>query len=198
MVRWKYFEIFEKSRRLQNQKYKQVLKNWLKILKYFVHSLKFINVDAIKDETNPGAKSDILRLEVTFSLYMNKRNPFLFWCFLPDHLSVWRNIPGHRLGLCETIPQPAEAELRDPRVRGLQQPVQLRVRAGQALGPPQVLAGDAAEELGHARLQGQGRAGQDGAHLPYIHVCEFLILICFSSLCNVYISLQRSTTMTPI
>ena len=28
--------------------------------------MKFINVDAIKDETNPGAKSDILRLEVTY------------------------------------------------------------------------------------------------------------------------------------
>ena len=33
---------------------------------YLHHSLEFINTDAIKDETNLGAKSDIFRLEATF------------------------------------------------------------------------------------------------------------------------------------
>ena len=32
--------------------------------KSYYFSLSFINSDAVKEETNPGAKSDILRLEV--------------------------------------------------------------------------------------------------------------------------------------
>ena len=54
------------------------------------NSLEFINADAIKDETNPGAKSDIYRLEAT-----------LIQCSFKDvcpiihiagGLSVWWNI----------------------------------------------------------------------------------------------------------
>ena len=65
-------------------------------------SLEFINADAIKDETNPGAKSDIYRLEATFI-----QCPFEL-C-LSNHpscaggLSVWRNISRYRLSLFKKI-----------------------------------------------------------------------------------------------
>ena len=41
------------------------------------HSLEFINADAIKDETNPGAKSDIYRLEATQLLFNVLLNMFV-------------------------------------------------------------------------------------------------------------------------
>ena len=67
-------------------------------------SLEFINADAIKDETNPGAKSDIYRLEATF----NTLNNVLLTDVCPiihlaGGLSVWRNISRHRLSVFEKI-----------------------------------------------------------------------------------------------
>ena len=54
------------------------------------NSLEFINADAIKDETNPGAKSDIYRLEATLiQCYFKDVCPIIH---IAGGLSVWWNI----------------------------------------------------------------------------------------------------------
>ena len=45
----------------------QNILSW-KSIQNLVRSLEFINSDAINEETNPGAKSDIYRLEESFKL----------------------------------------------------------------------------------------------------------------------------------
>ena len=89
----------------------------LKIETCVHHSLEFINADAIKDETNPGAKSDIYRLEATFI-----QCPFKDVCpiiHIAGGLSVWRNLSRHRLSLFEKISRNIAAKFCDPRVRGI-------------------------------------------------------------------------------
>ena len=66
----------------------------------------------------------------------------------------------------------------------------------------QVCPGHFEAELAEAGIQGPGRAGEDGPDLPHLHVCKSLILlklqIFIFLMSNVYIPLQRYTTMTPI